>query len=444
MKGDVRDDAIAEALDGAARIIESTPEKLPHVRRKGNRRRAVRWAAIIAALTTFTGGVGWAALAHKPPGTKPSSAPTRAYADHSNGWSFRYPRAWRVQLFTSCQAAAEGILIANDTNRFTRSEKPGACGAWDFTGHSENLALVQIIHAPFAGGEPRDTQFPLSLYRFARPSILGVSGVPADQWGLNVVQGGRFTYQVWVWFGPRASRTDREAARHLVASIRFQAASIETHRVPRLGICPTARGVATDVPPRPPAVRGDIDGDGRNDRAAVVDVPGFPDACSRFVVVQTVSGRLAARLYEWWAPQMPKVAALARIETARGSDLVVTFDAGGFSRQVAILSIRDGKLVLLTLPEIFIVVDAPREAANLDCAGPGTGEIVWTTTGSQRGPTTDVLRRFYRLIGTRFQLEPPRTERLRVPTADIGTPRIAPKAPELANLKDVFSSCRVR
>ena len=189
---------------------------------------------------------------------------------------------------------------------------------------------------------------------------------------------------------------------------------------------------------------GYIDGDGRDDRAAVVDVPGVPDSCSRFLVVQTAAGRLAARLPEWWAPQMPKVAALARIDTTRGSDVVVTFDAGGFSRQVAIFSIRGGDLVSLRLPEIFIVADAPREAANLDCAGsPGSGEIVWTTTGSRRVPSTTVLRLFYGLIGTRFQLEPRRTERLRVPTADIGTPRMAPRTPEMADLNVMFPSCRV-
>jgi hypothetical protein len=121
---------------------------------------------------------------------------------------------------------------------------------------------------------------------------------------------------------------------------------------------------------------------------------------------------------------------------------VVTFGAGGFSEQVALFSIRAGRLVSLKLPEIFLTVDARREAANLDCAGgAGSDQIVWTITGSRRGPTTDVLRRFYRLRGRRLQLEPARTERLRVPTASIGTRVIARVAPELVKLSVMFPSC---
>jgi len=122
--------------------------------------------------------------------------------------------------------------------------------------------------------------------------------------------------------------------------------------------------------------------------------------------------------------------------------VAVTFDAGGFSRQVAIFSLRGDRLIPLKLPEIFLVADAAREAANLDCAGPpGSAEVVWTTTGPRRGPTTKVLRLFYRLFGTRFMLDPTRTARLRVSTVDIGIARIARSAPELAHLKVMFSSC---
>jgi hypothetical protein len=93
--------------------------------------------------------------------------------------------------------------------------------------------------------------------------------------------------------------------------------------------------------------------------------------------------------------------------------------------------------------EILIVADAKREAANLDCAGaPGSGVVVWTPTGSRRGPSADVLRRFYRVVGTELLLEPQRTERLRVPSASVGTARMKPSAPELAGLNVMFPSCR--
>ena len=308
MKDDVRDRALGETLSRAVAGLEPA-DRLPEVRRRGSRRRSVRWIAVVSSIAVFAGGLGWAALRHEP-GAHPASDKGSTGSDQSQ---------------------------------------------------------------------------------------------------------------------------------------------IRGHRVPRLGRCPIDRDVASHSAALPGSrpLEGDIDRDGQSDFARVVDVPRFPDSCSRFVVVREASGnRFAARLPEWWAPQIPKVAAFARIDTAPGADIVVTFDAGGFSRQVALFSIRDGKLVALKLPDIFIVADARREAANLDCAGPN--EIVWSTSGRRSGPTTDVLRLFYRLHGTRFQLEPPKTQRLRVPTGSIGTSaelsrteRIASPVPELSRLDVPFPSCRV-
>jgi hypothetical protein len=216
---------------------------------------------------------------------------------------------------------------------------------------------------------------------------------------------------------------------------------------PRLGArCVFPRRLAADpsLQRRSIAV-GDVNGDANGDAAWTVDVPKRPDRCSRFVVVVRTGvadhpkQALVARLPEWWAPQMPRVARLVHIDSYPGDEVVVTFDAGGFSRQVAIFSVRDGRLVPLRIFEMLLVADATRESDNLDCAGPG--EIVWGTTGSRRGPSTDVLRRFYQLHGTRFQLEFRKTERLHVPSAWIGTRKMRAAAPELADLTTIFPSC---
>ena len=210
---------------------------------------------------------------------------------------------------------------------------------------------------------------------------------------------------------------------------------------PRLGRRCTSDAAIDPFSRRSHPVLGDVEGDGHRTGVWTVDDPGRPERCSRFVVVfrGTQQEPLLARLPEWWMPQLPKIGTLANIDSVPGSEVVATFDAGGFSRQVAIFSVRDGRLVPLRIFEMLQVADAEREAANLDCAGPG--EIVWSTTGSRGGPTTNVLRRFYRLHGTRFQLEFRKTERSHVPSSWIGTRKMRAVAPELARLDTIFPSC---
>jgi hypothetical protein len=457
MKDDVRDNVIAAALDRSVREIEpSQNERLPGIRRRGSRRRAVRWTAIGLAMAAFVGALGVVAAERIDREPKPAVATKWArFGGAGAGWSIRYPPSWHLQVIDDrvCASTAVrfGAFVSNVPFRLHHPDgsSRGACnhGRWVFAGFPSNGVALEIEPVGrVIGAHPHpNTRFPLDPVDLHLSG--GIRGGPQRSF-LSVGRHGDWIMMVRLYTGHASTRRDQQLVARVLASIRLAAPSrtVPSHKVPRLGTCPTARGVAANFSPLSAANRfvGDIDGDGSDDRAAVVDVPGFPDRCSRFVVVKTAAGRLAARLPEWWAPQMPKVAAVARIDAARGADVVVTFDAGGFSRQVAIFSIRDGVLVSLKLPDIFIVADARREAANLDCAGgPGSGEIVWSTTGPRRGPTTRVLRLFYRLIGTRFQLEPRQTQRLRVPTASVGTRRLSSEAPEMANLKVMFPGCRV-
>jgi hypothetical protein len=452
MKDDVRDPALADALHNAVRGVHAEPRApLSEIRRRGSRRRIARWVASTAAVAVFVAAVGvvaagWATRGSNPAGKNGWSS----YGSGEAGWTIRYPSTWRFQSIDDRACASSnvriGAFISNVPFDLHRPDGAtgGACnhGRWVFAEFPPDGVALEIEPAgQVIGPHPQpDTTFPL------HPDDLhfsgGIRGGPQHSF-LSVGLDGGWMMNVRLYTGHRSTRRDQQLAARTLASLRL---TVPAHAVPRLGNCPTARGVAAMFSPLAEAtlVVGDIDGDDSEDRAAVVDVPGFPESCSRFVVVQTAAGRLAARLPEWWAPQMPKVATLAHIDTTQGSDAVVTFDAGGFSRQVAIFSITGGDLVSLRLPEIFIVSDARREAANLDCArATGSGEIVWTTTGPRREPTTLVLRRFYRLIGTRYQLEPRRTERLQVPTGDIGTLRIEQVAPEMTDLKVMFPSCRV-
>jgi hypothetical protein len=455
MKDDVRDTRLADAMDDAVLGVHAGSRvPLSEIHRRGSRRRVTRWAASAVALAVFVGAVGigaaeWASRGSNPAGDNGWSS----FGSREAGWIIRYPKSWRFQAIDDRACASTnarvGAFISNvpfDLHHPDGSRK-GACnhGRWVFAAFPPNGVALEIEPVGVVvGPHPQpDTKFP--LHPEDLHSSGGIRGGP-DHSFLSVGRDGGWMMNVRLYTGHRSTPQDQHLAARTLASLRLTvpAQTFPSHRVPRLGICPTARGVAANFSPVGEAVAflGDIDGDGRDDQAAVVDVPGFPDSCSRFVVVQTAGERMAARVPEWWAPQMPKVAALANIDTAQGSDVVVTFDAGGVSRQVAIFSIRDGDLMALRLPEIFIVADARREAANLDCAGaPGSGQVVWTTTGPRRGPTTLVLRLFYRLIGTRFQLAPRRTQRLRVPTPSVGTPRIASLVPEMANLKLMFPSC---
>ena len=322
MSDDIRDGRLAGALDRAVRGIEPPPEiMLPQVRRGGSRRRALRGTAIGVALVTFVAGLGFVAAGRIDREPKPAVLGGWArFGSAEAGWTIRYPPSWHLQVIDDRKCAAYSVRLGGFISNVPFAlhhpggGTEGACNTkpWSFEQFPRHGAALEIEPATgyFGVAMRLIDRFPLRLRDFLdryeipggpRAMVVGVG--PEGQWLMSVR----------LYFGHRATHRDREIAARMLTSLRL---TVPSHSVPRLGTCPTARGVAANFSPSGQAVvRGDIDGDGQVDQTWVVDVPGFPDRCSRFVVVQTAAGRLAARLPEWWAPQMPKVAALARIDT---------------------------------------------------------------------------------------------------------------------------------
>jgi hypothetical protein len=450
VRDDSRDRALGEVLDREVGGLQPTRDQLAEIRSRGAHRRVVRWTAIGTALAVFVGALGLAAAQWGDRGSHLATASSwKTFGGRQAGWTIRYPAGWDLQAVDDRECAATtaqvGAFISNVPFRLRHSDggTKGACNTdtWVMAGFpSRGVGLeIEPVTGIF-GPQPMgpDTRFPMRLTDL-RYSVRFHPGGPRELY-TNVLDGGQWLMNVRLYMGPRPSQTDRALATRMLASLRLVPAAAQ----PRLGQQCASTPAIDPVSLRSRPVVGDVDGDGHRDGVWTVDAPGLPQRCSRFVVVfrGTKYKTFLARLPEWWAPQLPRVAGLADIDAVPGSEVVATFDAGGFSLQTAIFSVRDGRLVPLRLPEMFLTADAQQEAANLDCAGgPGSGEIVWATTGSRRRPLNLVLRRFYRLIGSRFQLEPRKTERMHVPRSWIGTNRVAGFAPELVDLGVIFPSC---
>ena len=103
---DVRDEALGAVLDREAIRIESAPvDRLPEVLRRGNRTRAIRFAAIAAAVAVFAGAVSWAGLQNEGRGRsrRTSTIGTRSHRSITTAGPCRFPRRGK---YSSCLRAS--------------------------------------------------------------------------------------------------------------------------------------------------------------------------------------------------------------------------------------------------------------------------------------------------------------------------------------------------
>jgi hypothetical protein len=189
-------------------------------------------------------------------------------------------------------------------------------------------------------------------------------------------------------------------------------------------------------------IRGDVTGDGRDDRASILGNEDAPPRCRYFVAVENEGGMIVAPITPMeWRPDVPSLLMGAEIDGQAGLELVVDFGGPMHPlRTGQVFSFDDGALVQMRTErsEVGFLMLFPlggEFAAGVDCAGePGT--IVVTLGGLADGGNDDrhydITRTFYRAEGAVF--EETREEPY---TVEVGTQD--ERWPELAD--DPFRMC---
>jgi hypothetical protein len=189
---------------------------------------------------------------------------------------------------------------------------------------------------------------------------------------------------------------------------------------------------------RGPALRGDIDGDGRPDVAYVALDPAGPERCRFYLVVRSVDGvrRYATQLTPYgkgWRPipaddrqilDQLRLNGLARISTDPGLEVLLDGHEGASTRFIWVYRVWRGDLQrILGAGESFPYSGSLTHENGVDCAPSlGAGFVVAgqaLLVGAQ-GRSYAVERRYYLLRGARFVPVPALTEHDRVPVGGPG------------------------
>ncbi len=226
MKEDVRDERLGELLDASVRRMQPVAEeRLPHVLRRGGRRRAARWSAIGVALVVFVAAVVWTTANVGGRRIQPLDTSRWATAGSldSTGWTLAYPPDWRFQELPACPnaPARTGAIVTNTDFEFRNpgGEAPGCEDRFVLEGFPRDgvaLALMPIgirvgIFVPTS-----DTPFPISWDQLQ--PMGGIEGGP-DASYLGVTVGGDQIMFVRTWIGPDASADAVDQLKAVVGSL---------------------------------------------------------------------------------------------------------------------------------------------------------------------------------------------------------------------------------
>ena len=237
MKTDERDHRLAELMDGAARSTTAT-DRFERVLKRGGRRRAIRWTAIVAGLALFVGVVMWTGLS-----LRANRAEWSTYAAANDKWTLSYPAAWHVtKIADKCtyRGYRGGVIIASVDFPFrTPHGSLQDCGQrYILAGFPTNgvafaiePAFLQGTGAPFFR-EP-DTAFPLT------PTTLfgdgAIRGGPRETM-LGITINGETIYVVRAWVGSSVTASDQAALDRVVSSLNFVGAPRWITRSPQHGL----------------------------------------------------------------------------------------------------------------------------------------------------------------------------------------------------------------
>jgi hypothetical protein len=135
------------------------------------------------------------------------------YQDARDGWTISYPASMRRTVVDyQARVSMQGVVIANSDQvrtsegvLFRRFPPDGAA-----------VGLIQQGGGPMPDLSPPEARFPLS-----RSSFTPVRGAPSPRPLIHGMIANGSPWLVAVWFGPKASRRDREEIWKIVESIRF-------------------------------------------------------------------------------------------------------------------------------------------------------------------------------------------------------------------------------
>jgi hypothetical protein len=219
---DLRDERLAEALDAAVHDVEPEPARWSsRVVRRGSRRRAARWAAIVASVAIFVGALGWGALQFRR--TTGVGGSVSIGSLDTTGWTLSAPSSWRRQDLPACPNAPErtGVILTTADFEFRnpKGDVPGCEDALDFQGFpSDGVALaLQPAAGPLPGpglSNPQDTIFPVVPHQ---PTD-GIAYGPNHSFADIVVDGSR-VLTVRTWVGSDAPPEDIDELAIIVRSL---------------------------------------------------------------------------------------------------------------------------------------------------------------------------------------------------------------------------------
>jgi hypothetical protein len=138
---------------------------------------------------------------------------TASYRDSQYGWKISYPASMTPHPLASYAAltSTEGVLIANSKDVrvkqgafFSRFPPDGAA-----------FALLSFEAGPMPDLSPPEARFPLS-----RESFEPLDDAPQKTLLHAMIANGK-RWEAMVWFGPKASSSDKEKIWRIVESIRF-------------------------------------------------------------------------------------------------------------------------------------------------------------------------------------------------------------------------------
>ena len=212
MKEDVRDERLGELLDASVRRMQPVAEDhLPHVLRRGGRRRAARWSAIGVALIVFVAAVVWTTANVGGRRIQPLDTSNWASAGslESTGWTLAYPPDWRIQRLPACPnaPARTGAIVTNTDFEFRNpeGEAPGCEDRFVLEGFPRDgvaLALMPVGNRIGIFVPGSETRFPMSWDQLQPTG--GIEGGPGASY-LGVTVGGSRVMYVRTWIGPDAS-----------------------------------------------------------------------------------------------------------------------------------------------------------------------------------------------------------------------------------------------
>jgi Tol biopolymer transport system component len=225
---DERDRRIGELLDEAAHQVRPIADLAP-VLRRGGRRRALRFSALVAGVAIFVGAIGWAGFTIKERG---DASAWRTFGSRAaTGWTLSYPNAWHAQtLGTLGKCPGEGRFagaIFTNTSFGFRNPQGRAPGCGDrlvFAGFPSDGVAVAVLPRGGTFGPSvisPNTRFPIRSGQLHATG--GIVGGPQQRY-LGVVAGGTEKVILFTWTGSAASSSARADVARIIESFRMSAA----------------------------------------------------------------------------------------------------------------------------------------------------------------------------------------------------------------------------